>query len=333
MSLMDRIKKKAKQSNKHILLPEGTEERNQRATSIAVKEGLAKVTLLGAMDEILALAKERHINLAGVDIVDPIKDDRLDDYAMKYYKLREKKGLSYGEALVIMQTPMYFATMMIEEGIADGLVAGAVHATGDVLRPGLQIIKTLPAVSTASSCFIMSLNNKEFGSDGLILFADCAVIPNPTAEQMAEIAVSTAATAKALCDIEPYVALLSFSTKGSASHEMVDKVAKATELARKLAPDIAIDGEIQADAALVSDVGRLKCLGSPVAGRANVLIFPDLQSANISYKLVQRLAGAEAIGPISQGFRKPFNDLSRGCSANDIVNLIAITAVQAEEGC
>lgn len=333
MPLMDDIRRKAKRYNKHILLPEGLDERSQRAAAEAVCEGIARVTLLGGRDEIYEAAKEREINLTGVSVVEPGREDRFRAYVEEYCSLREKKGMTMDEAAETMRNPMFYAAMMIKEGEADGLIAGANTATADVLRPGLQIVKTLPGVSTVSACYIMSLKKKDMGADGLMLFADCSVTPEPTAEQLADIAVSTALTARKLCGIEPNVAMLSFSTKGSASHGMVDKMAKATALAQKMAPDVNIDGELQADAAIVEKVGKLKCPGSTVAGKANVLIFPDLAAANIAYKLVQRITDAEALGPISQGFRKPFNDLSRGCSAEDVLNLIAITAVQAGEGC
>ena len=330
MSLMDQVKAKAKADVKQILLPEGPEERTVQAAAKITKEGIAKVTLLGNRDEIEASAKKLNVSLNGVSIVDPLTDPDLEKYTELFYELRKEKGVDMEKAKKTMKNPLFFAAMMTREGRGDGMVAGALCTTGDTLRPGLQIVKMAKGISVVSSCFIMEVPNKAYGDNGVLVFGDCAVNPCPTAEQLAAIAISTAATAKALCGIEPRVAMLSFSTKGSAKHELVDKVTEAARIAKELAPDLMLDGDLQADAALVDKVGQLKSPGSPVAGKANVLIFPDLQAGNIGYKLVQRLAGAEAVGPICQGFKYPINDLSRGCSVDDIVSVVAITAVQAQ---
>ncbi|MEG1771914.1 MAG: phosphate acetyltransferase [Clostridia bacterium] len=329
MSVIDAIVAKAKANKKHILLPEGNEERTIKAAEIITKEGVANVTLFGNIDEINAKAKKLSVNLNGIGLIDPNKDSKLKNYVEKFYELRKAKGITPEKADIQMRDPLFFACMMLKEGLGDGMVAGAINTTGNTLRPGLQIVKQAKGISTVSSCFIMEVPNKAYGQDGVLVFADCAVNPMPTSEQLADIAISSASTARHLCAIDPKVAMLSFSTKGSASHEVVDKVRNATELIHSLAPDLSCDGELQADAALVSSVGALKCPNSTVAGHANILVFPDLQAGNIGYKLVQRLAGATALGPICQGFAKPINDLSRGCSIEDIVSVVAITAVQS----
>ncbi len=330
MSLMDTITLKAKANQKHVLLPEGSEERTLKAAEILAREGIAKITLLGKEDEIQAKASEFGVSLEGVEVVDPEQSPSFAEYANLFYEMRKEKGVTPEAALETMKNPLFFAAMMIKQGLGDGMVAGAISTTADTLRPGLQIIKMAKGISVVSSSFIMDVPARQYGDDGVMIFADCAVNIDPTAEQLAAIAVSSAETGRALTGMEPRVAMLSFSTKGSGKHELVDKVVKATELVKQIAPELTVDGELQADAALVEKVGQLKSPGSPVAGKANVLIFPDLQSGNIGYKLVQRLAGAEAIGPICQGFAKPINDLSRGCSVEDIVNVVAITAVQAQ---
>lgn len=330
MDLIQKIKENAKQHCKRIVLPEGTEERTLQAADILLNEEIAKIILIGKPEQIEKEAQRlnlNHINKA--TIVDPECHDKLDTYADILVELRKKKGMTKEKALGLVKDPLYLATLMIKNGDADGEVAGAANATGDVLRPAFQVVKTMPGISVVSGAFIMILKDKSYGDDGMLVFADCAVHPNPTASELAEIAVATAKTTKAIAKMEPRVAMLSFSTKGSAKHEMVDKVVEATRLAQEMAPQFQIDGEMQADAALVEAVGSQKAPGSKVAGKANVLVFPTLEVGNIGYKLVQRLAGAEAIGPVLQGMAAPINDLSRGCSVSDIVNLVAITVNQA----
>ena len=330
MSALDKIKAKAKQNVKHIVLAEGTEPRTVQASALIVKEGVARVTLVGPVEEVKKVAAQHYVDLTGVTIADPATSDKTAPYAQLLYELRKSKGMTEEEAYkLVSQNTLYFATVMVKSGDADGMVAGAINSTGNTLRPALQIIKTAPGISVVSSCFIMEIPNKEYGDDGVMVFGDCAVIPNPTADELAAIAIASAKTGKELVGLDPKVAMLSFSTKGSASHELVTKVQEATKKVKELAPELNVDGELQADAALVESVGQLKSPGSPVAGHANVLVFPDLQAGNIGYKLVQRLAGAEAIGPIIQGLNKPVNDLSRGCSIEDIVSVVAITAVMA----
>lgn len=330
MDLMKEFWAKAKSDVKRIALPEGEEERTIKASEIIKREGLAEVILLGNVEKIRDKARSLNVNIEGVEIIDPETAEKTTQYAQEFYELRKSKGITLEKAEKTVKDTMYFGTMMVKLGDADGLVSGAVHTTGDLLRPGLQVIKTAPGISTVSSFFIMLVPDSTYGNNGMFLFSDCAVNPNPTAEQLAAIAISTAETAKNLCNMEPKVAMLSFSTKGSADHELVEKVRKATEIAKELRPDLQIDGELQLDAAIVDKVAQQKAPGSTVAGQANVLIFPDLQAGNIGYKLVQRLAKAEAIGPVCQGFAKPINDLSRGCNVEDIVNVVAVTAVQAQ---
>ena len=330
MKLIDSIKENARLDLQRIVLPEGHEERTLKAADIVIQEGLAEITILGNKEEVLQHARNLSLkNLEKATIIDPKTSPKREEYANLMVELRKSKGLVKDEALELLNNPLYYSTVMIKNGDADGEVAGADNATGDVLRPAFQFVKTLPGITVVSGAFLMFMKDKEFGDDGLMIFADCAVHPNPTDKELAEIAVATAKTTRAIARIEPRVAMLSFSTKGSAQHEMVDKVVKATEIAKAMDPTLKIDGELQADAAIVESVGLKKAPGSTIAGKANVLIFPSLESGNIAYKLVQRLAHAEAIGPVLQGMAAPINDLSRGCSVNDIVELIAITANQA----
>jgi phosphate acetyltransferase len=329
MGFIDGVRAKAKQNLRTIALPEGEEERNLKAAGIIAAEKIANVVLIGNEEIIMQKADEYGVSLEGITVVNPLNSEKTSEYAKLFYDLRKSKGVTEEKALKTVQDPVYFGTMMLKVGDVDGLVSGAIHTTGDLLRPGLQIIKTAPGASIVSSFFVMEIPNCEYGENGLLLFADSAVNPNPDAENLADIATSTADSAKTLCGMHPKVAMLSFSTMGSAKHELVDKVKKATAIAHELRPDLDIDGEMQLDAAIVPKVAELKAPNSKVAGKANVLIFPDLQSGNIGYKLVERFARAEAIGPICQGFAKPLNDLSRGCNVEDIVNVVAITAVQA----
>jgi phosphate acetyltransferase len=329
MELLDQIKEKARELQNRIVMAEGSELRTLKATEIILHEKLAKIILLGDPQKIEELANKGGIAIAGAEIIDPTTNIKRQQYAEMMVEIRKSKGLTIEEALSSLNDPLVFGPMMIKAGDADGEIAGAINSTGDVLRPALQYVKTLAGVSVVSGVFFMLFKNKAIGDNGILVFADCAVMPDPDERQLAEIAVTTAKTARAIANIEPRIAMLSFSTKGSAQHPLVSKVANATRIAREMAPDLMIDGEMQLDAALVEEVGLLKSPGSNVAGRANVLVFPGLEAANIGYKLVQRLAGAEAIGPILQGMAAPVNDLSRGCSVSDIVNMVAITSNQA----
>ncbi|MBU3195557.1 phosphate acetyltransferase [Clostridium algidicarnis] len=330
MEFMKNIWESAKSDRKKIVLPEGDEDRTLIASEKINKEGLADIILVGSSIIIKAKAKVLGLDIEGIQIEDPETSSNTEKYAEEFYELRKKKGMTKEKALKIVKDPLYYGTMMVKMNDANGMVSGAIHTTGDLLRPGLQIIKTAPGVSVVSSFFIMMVPDHNYGDDGMLIFSDCAVNPNPTADELATIAIATAETAKKLCKIEPKVAMLSFSTMGSAEHELVEKVRNATQIAKDRRPDLDIDGEMQLDAAIVPKVANQKAPNSKVAGNANVLIFPDLQSGNIGYKLVQRFGRAEAIGPISQGFAKPINDLSRGCSSEDIVNVVALTAVQAQ---
>ncbi len=326
MGVIDSIRARAMQDKKTIVLPEGNDERVVKAAAIAVKEGFANAILLGKKEDI----EKFGVDLTGVTIVDPAASEKRAEYANALYEIRKAKGMTPEEADKLLDKFTYFGTMMVKCGDADGMVCGAVTSTQDVWRPVLQIIKTRPGIKVASSCFVMEVPNCEMGNNGTFIFADCALNPDPTAEELAEIAIAAADSAKILCEMEPKIAMLSYSTLGSGKGPNVDKVKTATELAKAKAPELDLDGELQADAALVASVAAKKCPDSKVAGQANVLVFPDLNAGNIAYKLVQRLAKAEAIGPISQGVALPVNDLSRGCSAEDVANVVAITAIQAQ---
>ena len=330
MAIIDKIKAKAASDVRTIVLPEGEEERNVQAASKISKAGLARIIMLGDPEKVKAVAEKFGVCLCGIEIINPATSDKAGAYAEKLYELRKAKGMTEEQAAKLVADPMYYGVMMVKSGDADGLVSGAIHSTGDMLRPALQIIKSKPGIKTVSSCFLMECPNKAYGDDGVMIFADCAVNIDPDAEALANIALGAADSARSLAGIEPRVAMLSFSTKGSAKHDAVTKVQEATRIAKEMAPDLMLDGELQLDAALVEKVGQLKAPGSPVAGKANTLIFPSLEAGNIGYKLVQRLGGAEAYGPILQGIAKPCNDLSRGCSVEDIVATVAITAAQAQ---
>lgn len=329
MDLLAGFRKRASENRKSIVLPEGNEPRIIKAAASILEEGIADLYLLGEAEEIRSRARDLGVSIDGATLINPAESELLEEFGKLFYELRKHKGITEEEARSQVVNPLYFGTMLVHTGRAAGMVAGAINSTGDVLRPAFQIIKTRPGVSIVSGAFIMQVPDSEYGADGSFIFADCAVNPNPDAEQLAEIAISSAETARTLLGIEPVVAMLSFSTKGSAKHELVDKVIQATAIAKEKAPELKLDGELQADAALVASVGRTKCPDSEVAGKANVLVFPDLQAGNIGYKLVERLAGAQAVGPILQGIAKPVNDLSRGCSVEDIINIVAITSVQA----
>ncbi|MBR4214786.1 MAG: phosphate acetyltransferase [Bacteroidales bacterium] len=330
MTLLEQIRENAKKANKRIVLPEGEEERTLKAADTILGEGIAQLVLIGNPETIKAEADKFGLkNISKAQIVDTKTYEKKQQYAQIMAEIRKAKGMTEEKALKQLDSPYYLGTLMIKAGDADGMVAGAICSTADTIRPALQYIKTAPGVSTVSGAFVVVVPNKNYGQDGVFLFADCAVTIDPNAQQLADIAVISAKTAKALAGIDPKVAMLSFSTKGSAQHEMVDKVVEATKLAKEAAPELDIDGEMQADAAMVQKVADLKAPGSNVAGKANVLVFPSLEAGNIGYKLVQRLAGADAVGPILQGMAAPVNDLSRGCYVEDIINMVAITALQA----
>jgi len=325
---LDMITQRARENKKTIVLPESTDIRTIKATAMVLEKGYADIVLVGDEDNINALKGD--LNIDGAKIVNPLKSDKFEDYANTLYELRKNKGMTLEQARETIKNPLYWGVMMVKKGEADGMVAGAINSTANTLRPALQILKTAPGVKMVSSFFIMCVPNCEYGHNGTFLYADSGLVENPSAEELSEIAVCSAKTFKNLVGAEPKVAMLSYSSYGSAKSELVDKVVEATRLAKEKAPDILIDGELQVDAAIVPEVAASKAKDSPLKGQANVLIFPDLNAGNIAYKLTQRLAKAEAYGPITQGIAKPVNDLSRGCSAEDIAGVIAITAVQAQ---
>ena len=329
MELMDRIKEQARSLGKTVVLPDSTDERTLQAAQIITEDNLAKVVLLGDPQELAKQAEAIGVSLDGVEIIDPVHSPCKEKYIARLVELRKHKGMDEAKASSLLSQNLYYAVMMVKMGDADCEVAGSLSSTGDVLKPAFQIVKTLPGISKVSGAFIMISPKKEFGEDGVMVFADCAVNPVLTAREMAEVAVCSAKTASAIAGLSPRVAMLSFATRGSAEHSEVDKVREATSIVKEMAPDLMVDGEMQADAALVKAVGEKKAAGSDVAGNANVLVFPDLNSGNIGYKLAQRLGDVEAIGPILQGLAAPINDLSRGCSVDDIVNTTAMAAVQA----
>lgn len=331
MSFVEDIKNRAKQEIKTIVLPEATDIRTLKATNQILKEEFCKIILIGNEEEILNLAKENDLDVSKAEIVEPSKSESYEEYVNAFYELRKHKGMTIEKSQELMLDPVFFGMMMVKQGKANGLVSGAAHSTADTLRPALQILKTAPGTKLVSTFVLMDVPNCEYGENGVFLFSDCGLNQNPDSESLSEIAISTAKSFKQIVGKEPKIAMLSYSTMGSAKAEEVDKVRNATELVKEKAPELSVDGEMQFDAAIVPSIAKSKAPESDVAGKANTLIFPDLQAGNIGYKLVERLAKAEAYGPICQGMAKPVNDLSRGCKAEDIVGVVAITCVQAQE--
>lgn len=331
MSFVETMKEKARQNIKTILLPESEDIRVIQAAADVEKEGFAKAVLIGNEEDVKKLALDNNIDVSKVTIIDPLKSEKFEEYSNKFYELRKAKGMTPEKAKETMKEPIYFGTMMVKVGDADGIVSGACHPTAHTLRPALQILKTAPGTKLASAFFLMVTKCPEYGEDGVLIFADSGMNEYPDADGLSEIAISSAKSFKQLVGTEPRVAMLSYSTYGSASSPLTEKVIEATRILKEKAPGLICDGELQLDAAIIPEVAERKAPGSPVAGRANVLIFPDLDAGNIGYKLVQRFGRAEAYGPLCQGIAKAVNDLSRGCSSDDIVGVVAITSVQAQD--
>ena len=330
MSFIENIKQRAKKDIKTIILPEAEDKRVLEAASKVIKEGFAKVILIGDKEQVENDIKENNIDLTGVEIIDIPSSSKKQEYAQKLFELRQAKGMTLEEASKLIEEPIYYGMMMLKLGEADGLVSGAAHSTSNTLRPALQILKTAPNTKLVSAFFVMCVPNCEYGENGTFIYGDSGLVENPNADELSEIAISSAKSFENLVGSEPKVAMLSYSTYGSAKSELTEKVIEATKLVKEKNPDLLVDGELQVDAAIIPEVSKSKAPGSPLEGNANVLIFPDLNAGNIGYKLTQRLAKAEAYGPLCQGIAKPVNDLSRGCSADDIVGVVGITAVQAQ---
>ena len=331
MSFIEKIKERAKTEIKTIVLPEATDKRILEAAQIVKNEGYARVILIGNEEEVKKIANEKKINIEGTKIVDPLKSEKTEGYAKELYELRKAKGMTEEQAQQLVLDPVYFGMMMVKLNEADGLVSGAAHSTSDTLRPALQILKTAPGTKLVSAFFVMVVPNCEYGSNGTFIFADSGLNEEPDSEKLSEIAISSSKSFEQLVGDKAKVAMLSYSTYGSAHSASTEKVIEATKLVKEKAPELIVDGELQVDAAIIPEVAEFKAKGSPLKGQANVLVFPDLGAGNIGYKLVQRLAKAEAYGPLCQGIAKPVNDLSRGCSSQDVAGVVAITAVQAQQ--